>query len=58
MQTLMNDNIKTPEDVETYLELNATVVVPDLQEISENPKEESSVAENEERKKEACFMFF
>ena len=30
MQTLMNDNIKTPEDVETYLGLNTLVVVPDF----------------------------
>ena len=30
MQTVMNDNIKTPEDVQNYLGLNTLVVVPDF----------------------------
>ena len=30
IQTVMNDNIKTPEDVENYLGLNTLVVVPDF----------------------------
>ena len=30
LQTVLNDNIKTAEDVETYLGLNTLVVVPDF----------------------------
>ena len=30
LQTVMNDNIKTAEDVENYLGLNTLVVVPDF----------------------------
>ena len=30
LQTVMNDNIKTSEDVENYLGLNTLVVVPDF----------------------------
>lgn len=30
IQTLLNDNIKTPEDVQNYLGLNTLVVVPDF----------------------------
>lgn len=48
LQTVLNDNIKTAEDVETYLGLNTLVVVPDFGS-KRNPEDEEKT-EHKHRK--------